>query len=327
MSFNLSIFVLLLVLKFFSAPPAAAQDQQVPGFPPIPIDATEDQVRQGVALVRAGQKLTPKAWSNGARVAVCLSFDVDNELLWRRTPLPVPLSQGEYGATTGLPRVLDLLDRHSVPASFYIPAMSAALHPQMIQDILQRKRHEIGVHGWMHENLPTIGDAAKEEQLLAQSIEYLTKATGKRPVGFRAPSWAFSQFTLNQIRKAGFLYDSSFMAMDEPYELVANGEKTKMIELPINGIADDYPYYEPQAGGSLPDPQLVFEIYKGEFDLAYQEHTIFILTMHPHITGHRSRIAALEKLVIYMKSKPGVWFATLEQVADYVQTQQKDSKK
>lgn len=327
MSFDLRILVLVFALRLFSPLPAAGQDQPVPGFPPIPIDATEEQVRQGVALVRAGQKLTPKVWPNGARVAVCLSFDVDNELLARRTPLPVPLSQGEYGATTGLPRVLDLLDRHAIPASFYIPAMSAALHPQMIKDILQRKRHEIAVHGWMHENLPTIGDAGQEEKLLTQSIEYLTKATGKRPAGFRAPSWAFSQFTLDQIRKAGFLYDSSFMAMDEPYELLANGQKTGMIELPINWIADDYPYYEPQAAGSLPDPELVFEVYKGEFDVAYQERTMFILTMHPHITGHRSRIAALEKLITYMKSKPGVWFATLEQVADYVKAQEKEPKK
>lgn len=319
MARNFGFWGLALVLSFLFAIHAPAQQQQPPSaFPPIPIDANAEQVRQAVALVRAGQKLTPKTWPNGARVAVCLSFDVDNELLWRNTPLPVPLSQGEYGATTGLPRVLDLLDRQQVPATFYIPAMSAALHPQMIQDIVQRKRHEIGVHGWMHENLPLIGDAAKEEQLLTQSIDYLTKAAGKRPVGFRAPSWAFSQYTLEQIRKAGFLYDSSFMAMDEPYELVTNSQKTGMIELPINWIADDYPYYEPQASGSLPDPDLVYQVYKGEFDAAYQERTLFILTMHPHITGHRSRIAQFDKLVTYMKSKPGVWFATLEQVADYV---------
>src|SRR6516225_11229701 len=327
MSSNFRMLALAFVLRLFFASPVAGQEPPIPGFPPIPIDATEEQVRQGVALVRAGQKLTPKAWPNGARVAVCLSFDVDNELLWRRTPLPVPLSQGEYGATTGLPRILDLLDRQLVPASFYIPAMSAALDPQMIQEILRSKRHEIGVHGWMHENLPMVADAAKEEKLLTQSIEYLTKATGKRPVGFRAPSWAFSESTLKQIQKAGFLYDSSFMAMDEPYELLSHGQDTRMIELPINWIADDYPYYEPQAAGSLPDPELVFEVYKGEFDVAYQEHTMFILTMHPHITGHRSRIATLEKLVIYMKQTPGVWFATLEQVADYVKAQEKDAKR
>jgi peptidoglycan/xylan/chitin deacetylase (PgdA/CDA1 family) len=323
MSSALKIFLLSALLSLSCVSTAAGQEQSNPAFPAIPIDATQEQVRQAASRVRAGEKLTPKAWPNGARVAVCLSFDVDNELLWRRTPQPVPLSQGEYGATTGLPRILDLLERESIPASFYIPAMSAALHPQMIQDILKRKRHEIGVHGWMHESLPAIGDAAKEELLLTQSIEYLTKATGKRPVGFRAPSWAFSQFTLDQIRKAGFLYDSSFMAMDEPYELLAKGQKSGMIELPINWIADDYPYYEPEAAGSLPDPQLVFDIYQGEFDAAYQEHSMFILTMHPHITGHRSRIAALQKLIVYMKQKPGVWFATLEEIAEYVKAQEK----
>src|SRR5579864_3448445 len=165
-------FAVLISIAFRGG---AQEPQQPPVFPPIPIDAKEEQVRQAVGLVRAGQKLTPKAWPNGARVAVCLSFDVDNELLWRRTPWPVPLSQGEYGATTGLPRVLDLLDRHSIAASFYIPAMSAALHPQMIQDILQRKRHEIGVHGWMHENLTQVNDAAKEEQLLTQSDRKSTR--------------------------------------------------------------------------------------------------------------------------------------------------------
>jgi peptidoglycan/xylan/chitin deacetylase (PgdA/CDA1 family) len=313
----------VVLLAVFLPLSASGQQQAVPGFPPIPIDASEQQVHDAVALVRAGQKLTPRNWPNGAQVAVCLSFDVDNELLWRRNPAPVPLSQGEYGATTGLPRILSLLDRHSIPASFYIPAMSAALHPQMISDILRTKRNEIGVHGWMHENLDQIEDNAKEEQLLTQSIDYLTKAMGKRPVGFRAPAWAFSAYTLDQIRQAGFLYDSSFMAMDEPYELLSKGQKTGMIELPINWIADDYPYYEPEAAGSLPDPDLVFQIYKGEFDAAYQEHSLFILTMHPHITGHRSRIAALEKLVAYIQSKPGVWFATLEQVAGYVKDQEK----
>ena len=285
---------------------------------PIGFDATEEQIKEAVAKVRAGRKLTPKQWPNGARVAVCLSFDVDNEALWRKNPLPVPLSEGEYGATTGLPRILALLDQQKVPASFYIPAMSAMLDPQMIKDIMKSGRHEIGVHGWVHESYPQVNDALKEQQLLTQSIDYLTRAIGKRPVGFRAPSWEYSPHTLEQVQKAGFLYDSSFMAMDEPYDLVSNGKSTGLLELPVNWIADDYPYYEPEAAGSLPSPDAVFQVYKAEFDGALQERSMFILTMHPHITGHRSRIVQLEKLIAYMKSKPGVWFATLEQIATYV---------
>ncbi len=315
----LTVEICLLGLSGFAI---GQQPQHIPGIEPIGPDATTEQMREAVSNVRAGRKLTPKSWPGGARVAVCISFDVDNESLWRQTPLPVPLSEGEYGALEGLPRILDLLDKHAVPASFYIPVLSASLHPQMIADIRNRGRHEIGVHGWVHEEASTIGDFNKEDQLLNKTIAYLTQAIGKRPVGFRAPSWDFSPYTLDLIRRAGFLYDSSMMAMDQPYELLSKGKPTGLTELPINWIADDYPYYEPAAAGSLPSPDAVFLIYKGEFDGAYEERGLFILTMHPHITGHRSRIVALDRLLVYIKSKPNVWFATLEQVANYIKQQQ-----
>ena len=282
---------------------------------------TEAQIREAVAPVRAGRKLTPRAWPNNAKVAVCLSFDVDNEQLARGETLPVPMSAGQYGATTGLPRVLKLLDRHNVPASFYIPAASLVVQPSMAQDILKAGRHEIGVHGWIHENLPTLDDAVEEERLLTQAIEYLTKATGKRPVGYRAPSWAFSRHTLSLIRKAGFLYDSSMMAMDEPYELVANGQPTGLIELPVEWILDDAPYFG--RAGALPSPEQIFNVYRDEFDGAYEDGTMFMLTMHPHVIGHRSRAVHLDRLIEYMKSKPGVWFATAEQIATYIRQQAK----
>jgi peptidoglycan/xylan/chitin deacetylase (PgdA/CDA1 family) len=294
-----------------SQPPAAVVNA-------ITVDSTEDQIRQAVATARVGRKLTPTAWPNGARIAVCLSFDVDNELLQRANPLPVPLSVGEYGATTSVPRILDVLDRHQVPATFFIPAMGVMLHPEMVPAILARGRHEIGVHGWIHEFWPGLGDAAKEERLLTQSIEYLTKATGKRPAGVRAPGSGFSPHTFDLIRKAGFLYDSSLLAADEPYEIVSNGQPTGVIELPISEVGNDYVYYGETANGSLPSPDAVFEIYKAEFDLAYQERTMFILTQHPHVGGRRSRIVQLDRLITYMASKRDVWFATMEQVARFV---------
>jgi peptidoglycan/xylan/chitin deacetylase (PgdA/CDA1 family) len=312
--------VTFLVLAIIGGAVAARQQPQQPSsVPPLGIDWTPDQIQKAVGAVRAGRKLTPKSWPNGARVAVNFGFDVDNELLARNNPLPAPLSQGEYGAVEALPRLLRILDKHQIPASFYIPAVSAMLHPEMVPAIMKSGRHEIGVHGWMHENLPALKDAALEERLLTQSIEYLTKVTGKRPVGFRAPSWAFSPHTLGLIRKAGFLYDSSLMAMDEPYEIVADGQPTGLIELPIEWILDDFPYFSGNASGSLPAPELVFQIYKQEFDVAYEERTLVMLTTHPHVVGHRSRAAQLDQLIAYMKSKPGVWFATAEQIARAVQ--------
>src|ERR1700751_2612592 len=110
MSWRVRVVVGVLVLKVVSVHSGRGHQPSTPAVTPIPIDATEEQVKQAVSLVRAGEKLTPKAWPNGARVAVCLSFDVDNELLQRANPLPVPLSVGEYGATTSVPRILELLD-------------------------------------------------------------------------------------------------------------------------------------------------------------------------------------------------------------------------
>ena len=278
---------------------------------------TVEQIRDAVAPVRAGRKLTPRVWPGRARVAVCLSFDVDNEsyLLARGDTAPATLSAAEFGATAGLPRVLDLLDRHDLPASFFIPAMSAMLHPQMLREITRRGRHEVAVHGWIHEFPPTL-EAGEEERLLNQAIDFLTRETGRRPVGYRAPAWAFSPHTLGLIRKAGFLYDSSLMAMDEPYEIVADGHPTGLVELGVNWALTETPYLG--RNGALPSPEKLFDVYRDEFDGAYAAGTAFVLTLHPHVSGHRSAIVHLEALVAYMRSKPGVWFATAEQIAQYV---------
>ena len=313
---------LIAILILSVSPGAHAQaPAQPPRVPPITTSSTPEEIQRIAGITRAGRKLTPKAWPNGARVAVALTFDVDNEALFRTRPLPVPMSQGEYGATTGLPRILELLDRQRVPASFFIPAMSLMLHPEMVPEIRKSGRHEIGVHGWVHESLTSVGGPEEEQKLLNQSIEYLTKALGQRPVGYRAPSWIWTPDTPGLVAKAGFLYDSSLMAMDQPYEVLANGKSTGLIELPISWIADDFPYYGENGDGSLPSPDAVFQIYKAEFDTAYRDKTLFILTNHPHISGHGSRVEQIDKLITYIKTKPGIWFATLEQIAKYIKEQ------
>ncbi|HYL74920.1 MAG TPA: polysaccharide deacetylase [Bryobacteraceae bacterium] len=292
---------------------------QPPGTPAQPgTKWTQEQLRQAVAPARAGRKLTPPSWPGKARVAVCLSFDVDNEsyLLARGETSPTTLSAADFGAQTGLPRILALLDRHRIPASFFIPVVSAVLHPEMIPAILKSGRHEIGVHGWIHEFLPGLSGEAEEERLLNQAIEYLTKASGKRPVGYRAPAWAFSAHTIGLLRKSGFLYDSSLQAMDEPYELMSNGERTGIIELAIDWTLTETPYLG--RGGTMPSPELLYQLYKEEFDGAYEQGTMFVLTLHPHVTGHRAPMRHLEQFVTYMQSKPGVWFATGEQIAGYL---------
>jgi peptidoglycan/xylan/chitin deacetylase (PgdA/CDA1 family) len=254
-------------------------------------------------------------------VAVALSFDVDQETSTLRDgrTSPALLAQGEYGSRAGVPRILQMLDRYAIPASFYIPAVSALLHPDDVRRIADAG-HEVGLHGWIHERNSNLA-AADERELTYRAADVLHKLAGKPPVGLRTASWDFSDATLSIVREMGLLYDSSLMGDDEPYELLADGEPTGVVELPVEWIKDDYPYFGMDrlaATRPYTAPSLVGEIWRREFDGAYVERGLFLLTMHPHIVGHRSRMSVLDELIQYMRSRPGVWFATHEQVAHYV---------
>jgi peptidoglycan/xylan/chitin deacetylase (PgdA/CDA1 family) len=303
---------------------ASTATPQQPSTPPQqpPWTLSEGQIRAIVGQVRAGRDLTPKSWPNGARVAVGLSFDLDNETGTLRDGLTSPalLSQGEYGSRAGLPRVLTLLEKHGVPASFFVPAVSAMLHPESMKAIAKSGRDEVGLHGWIHERNSQL-DEATERDLLTRAARALEASTGKRPVGMRTPSWDYSPTTIKIAQELGLLYDSSLMADDRPYEVLGDGKPTGLVELPVEWILDDFPYFWMDRTSTVRPtmtPDEVFAIWKGEFDGAYEERGLFILTMHPHVIGHRGRIAMLDRLVTYMKSKPGVWFATHEEIAKYV---------
>ncbi len=197
---TLSVRSLILVSAAIGVVGLSLARAQQPGASQPGTQWSDAQLREAVDLARVGRKLTPKSWPNGSRVAVCLSFDADSEapLLRDGTTSPTALSAADFGAQSGVPRILAMLDRHQIPATFFVTAVDAMLHPDMIAAIQKSGRHEIGVHGWIHET-PTRVTAAEEERLLDQAIEYLTKVTGKRPLGYRAPSWAFSVATLDLI--------------------------------------------------------------------------------------------------------------------------------
>jgi len=203
----------------------------------------EERWRRAVNKVRAGRPLRPVTWPQGAQVAVALSFDVDQETLSLRDgkTSPALLAQGEYGSRAGLPRILKFLERHAMPASFYIPGVSALLHPDDVRAIAAAG-HEVGLHGWIHERTSNLAEA-DERDLTHRAADVLHKLTGKPPVGLRTASWDFSDATLQIMREMGLLYDSSMMSDDEPYELVEDGEPTGIVELPVEWIKDDYPYF------------------------------------------------------------------------------------
>jgi peptidoglycan-N-acetylglucosamine deacetylase len=281
----------------------------------------EEEWRARVNRVRAGKSLRPAEWPGGARCAVALSFDSDHETNELRDGGKSigRMSQGEYGSRVAVPRLLKLLREEKIPASFFVPAVSALLHPEEQRQVIS-EGHEIGLHGWIHEMNSLVPEAA-ERDLHFRAADTLEKITGQRPVGMRTPSWDFSPATLKIERELGLLYDSSLMADDEPYELLENGEPTGIVELPVEWVRDDAVYFNMnRATGLRPytPPPAVLDIFRREFDRAYAENGLFLLTMHPHIIGYRSRISVLEELIRHMKGHKGVWFATHADVARYV---------
>lgn len=281
----------------------------------------EERWRAIVNKVRAGRSLKPTAWKDGARCCVALSFDSDHETWVLRDGgnSPAGLASGEYGARVAIPRIKRLLARYGVPATFFVPAVIARLYPDEQRGLVQAG-HEIGIHGWIHERNSNL-EPAVEQELCVRAAAVLREITGVQPVGMRTPSWDFSLHTLRIIREMGLLYDSSLMADDEPYELLEEGKPTGVIELPVEWIRDDYPYFGmDRLSGLRPHtpPASVLDIWRSEFDLTLEEGGLFLLTMHPHVIGHRSRMVLLEELIRYMRSFSGVWFATHEQVARYV---------
>lgn len=278
----------------------------------------EEEWRRRVARVRAGRSLKPASWPGGARCAVALSFDSDhdtNELRDGGNSIG-RLSWGQYGTRVGVPRILELLKREDVRASFFVPAVAAKLYPDEQRRVIA-EGHEIGLHGWIHEVNSAL-PAAVERDLHLRSADALEEITGRRPVGMRTPSWDFSEATLAIQRELGLIYDSSLMADDDPYELVENGEPTGIVELPVEWIRDDAPYFNMnrfQALRPYTPPPAVLDIFIREFDRAHQEGGLFLLTMHPHVITYRSRIFILEELIRHIKAKGGAWFATHEQVA------------
>ncbi len=269
---------------------------------------------------RAGRRLRPNAWPGGARCAFALSFDSDHETNELRDGGKSigRLSWGQYGARVGMPRIMDLLARHDVRASFYVPAVTALIHPEE-QKALAAAGHEIGIHGWIHE-LNSVLSYADERNLMLRASDTLTQVSGQRPVGLRTPSWDFSPFTLQIQKEMGLLYDSSLMADEDCYELLLHGEPSGVVELPVEWVRDDAVYFMMnrfQAQRPYTPPTDVFDIFRREFDAAYAEGGIFQLTCHPHIIGYRSRIWILDELIRHAKAKKDVWFATHEDVVHW----------
>ena len=218
----------------------------------------------------------------GKKVAVSLGMDFDAQAIWDGSfdlLSPAYMSRGEFGAEVAAPRILDLLDKYNLKITWFIPGHTADTFPDICKEIV-RRGHEIGHHGYVHEN-PTKQPYEQEKKVMEMGLESLARIGAPRPTVYRSPYWDFSPNTLNILEEYGFKYDSSLMGNDlfpyyprpvETHSDRANvfGEPSKVLELPVSWFLDDWPQCEYLTGGQEGQrpAQDIFDRWASIFDYA-----------------------------------------------------------
>lgn len=276
---------------------------------------------------------------------MCLTFDVDMDYLWSRDAqvylstwpgralMALGLSrllgnslateaQGEYERRVAIARILDLLDRHGVKATFFVPGAHAEKYPEIVREIV-RRGHEVGHHGYRHESpLHVRGRRRRERALMRRGTEALRQVTGSAPRGYRAPGFDMTQQTVEILAEMGFAYDSSLMADERPYTLAVNGGAHRLLEIPVDWVLDDFAHFAfwkpPVYMRGMAAGSHVLEIWRSEFEGYYETGGCFTVTMHPSIIGRHHRIQVLERLIQEIRQRDDVWFARCIDVAEHL---------
>lgn len=264
------------------------------------------------------------AWPAGHQVAVSLTFDVDAEAGFlgdgeqyaRRL---TTLSEGRFGVTRGLPRILALLTRHGIRGTFFVPGYTAELHPGAVAAILA-DGHEIGHHGYMHLR-NDLASASEQRTEIERGLAALAAAGAPGPSGYRSPAWEMTPETLSLLVEHGFGYDSSCMGDDRPYLETWGSEQ--ILELPVHWSLDDWPRFgwSIDHGGNVAHPAELLESWHAEFRAARAEGRLVTYTMHPEVIGRAYRLAQLERLIELIAEAGGAWFAPLGEIARHVAPQ------
>lgn len=267
----------------------------------------------------------------GKKVAVSLGMDFDAQAIWDGSfnlLSPAYMSRGEFGAEVAAGRILDLLDKYDLKITWFVPGHTADTFPDICKEILKRG-HEIGHHGYVHEN-PTNQPYDQERKVMEMGLEALDRIGAPKPTIYRSPYWDFSPNTLKILEEYGFKYDSSLMGNDlfpyypRPVECHSDsanifGEPSKILELPVSWFLDDWPQTEYLTGGQEGQRPAkdIYDRWTSIFDYAHDklDGACYMLTCHPQTTGRAYMIQMYEELIQYFLRKDA-WFATASQVGD-----------
>jgi len=279
----------------------------------IDLDQQLVELRSAADAYAARHQFIPGlTWPEGIRIAINFTCDFDAMLLRRLlNEPPMQLAKGEFGGRVGIWRLIELFDVHGVKATIFTPGRICELYPEALRAVVE-SGHEIADHMWEH-RVPK--EPALEEDHLAKTVNALERIAGRRPVGTR------SSHSAALLRQYGFIYRSERSADQRPYYEYDEGGGNRLLNLPMHYVIDDAMYFNFNWLGTdasaqrIADPERVGDIWWAAFRQQYNVGGYLNVCMHPFQSGRALRIAMLDRLIGKMKTLPGVWFPTCEQVA------------
>jgi len=267
----------------------------------------------------------PIPWPNGAKCACAITFDMDaDSLIHIAKPKDsydrlYPITMGKYGPTVAVPRILATYKKFGLKQSFFIPGWCIEQYADTVESIL-KDGHEIGHHGWIHED--PIATAGNQREWIEKALASYSKIVGGKPKGYRAPVYNVTQEVIDLLIEHDFKYDSSLMADDIPYQMQTKAGE--LYEMPVHWGTDDWPpfaHYD-EIGYMMPvrGPSAGLQGFWEEFDAQYEAGGFFMLIVHPFLTGRLARWRLVEQWLEKTLETKDVWFAPLEEIQAHVET-------
>jgi peptidoglycan/xylan/chitin deacetylase (PgdA/CDA1 family) len=265
-------------------------------------------------------------WPNGARLAVSLSLMFEGggqPISGAGGVIPDKIEGGvpdlptnaffAYGHYEGIPRVLDLMDKHGVKLSSFMIGKAVETSPDLAREIV-RRGHEAAAHGRVWDNSYQL-TRDEEKRFIADSVESIHKVTGQTPVGWNGYWMRNSIYILETLQDLGFLYHIDEPSHDEPFIVPVRGRD--FVTVPYTFHLNDIVSF-PFEGWN---PAAYEQALRDEFDQLYEEgarrRRMMVISLHDRISGHAGRVRALDRFLTYAKGKEGVWFGRKDEIAHW----------
>jgi allantoinase len=225
----------------------------------------------------------------------------------------MPVYEHAYAETAGMQRLLDVWARHGVRASCYTDGAAVELYPELARRVAA-EGHELLVQGWDHSFL---WEQSIKEQTdsIDKTIEVIERVVGKRPVGYSASAGSITPETFDIVAERDFTYCCGFRNTDVPF-IIPMGDK-KLVGMNSYALTDFMSY-----GSQELAPRDVMTMWRDFFDAMYEEGQrgfpqMLAFGTHPFL-GHGFRTRPMEEVIEYVKSRPGVWMATRDEIAAWM---------